>query len=96
MHPDNYTTLMKNVSMSGFIDPLVLRPFSHMKTERRHKTKKYEKSNVEYLKFNYWDKKLLIEERIVESLLNSVTSETIGKIIDSIGFIGRETFLTEG
>jgi len=95
LHPDNYTTLMKNVSMSGFIDPLVLRPFSHMKTERRHTTKKYKKSNAEYLKFNYWDAKLLIGERTVESLLNSVTSETVGKIIDSIGFIGRETFLTE-
>ena len=87
---------MKNVSMSGFIDPLVLRPFSHMKTERRHKTKKYKESNAEYLKFNYWDKKLLIEERTVESLLNSVTNETVDKIIDSIGFIGREIILTEG
>ena len=45
---------------------------------------------------NYWDEKLLVEERKIDNLLTSITSETAGKIVDSIGYIGRETVLTEG
>ena len=96
VHPDAYSNLMENVSKCGFIDPIGLSTFSSIKPRNRHNNKKYKKHNASYLTMNYWDEKLLVEERKIDNLLTSITSATAGKIVDSIGYIGRETILTEG